>query len=985
MDSLNIPESVQRFINNTNKAAFENIYHFKCVDMEGNVVDEKFGMNVITNKGFEYLFTYKSSKLNLYFGTGSGTPSFTDNSLFAASPFPKMEIDNLANYNDRPTSRVYYDNTTGLISQLRVWIDGSKLYLDYNYSGITDDVEITEFALTDRNSPETMFVHGSIYDEDGNISSIIKKPNTRLYFVIYFRSGYIAKMINDLYDKGFYLFMAPWFLQQVTFNSSYFRFYLGYDANAEVQRHIGYEYWKPNEYYQSSNQSYRGDTSDPNVYEMKITGGDSSARSFKYDYLSTFKMGMESYNGGYPNATHNSTDIYKYYMLGFILNQLPETEDVEIEYIPTDVNSNYSFEKLFGTWPTGLWPSSDMRNTSIFANSTGALPMTQLNISSVSLYNKETHEWDIQVPFLNDESFLYDDIYKQDLGIVTMLLPNGVDEQLCRIMTNPFSKTHDLIKFTNTNMTIYASDSWWDTSSWTLITDTSNIQESERSRRYYILTTWSNNNMLEPIYVKRGETEIVKHGLLLTDDEKTDKVVYTLQTALDYTRFTGDVTTTSSDEYNWILIGDRLIYPEANKEYVLKSYNNLSTNYATTVQRPYAYKDRIVSNIIVAETSYRKYSLVCRVYTISDNGNTEPTFVDIIIIDDYGKSSNPYLDSKTGIGSNSENGWVLVENINDWYPVIVDVYGNEETENIPTGKYYNDKKYKYAFVLNFTDYMVYEDIDNVVPNTVVIRDLKTDEDIESFEIPLQYTITNIVGWREFIYIGCSVGADYATLLYNMNDKSLIVLLDGNHQAFYSTSTRPSNYWCESTMDYMIIATTIPGSTLRRVLLLSADEPDKVKFLHNKTNNDSIYEINRRACYPRLYKYNEFNKTLLLGTSSTKRSTGDYTYGRINVFDIDYINDKQPQEYYYSNNPLTDNTGYENDVREAYVPYKGNLYHINTRVDQYNRLLKAYSLKCLLYYKIKGTTTTITAYNNPFQITSGPSITVDFTNNLNKLF
>ena len=78
------PKSMEEFMNNIpHEKLGHNLYFIQCEDKSGNITEEKFGINLITDYGFKYKFIYpKDNGTKFVMGTGSGIPSCTDTEMF---------------------------------------------------------------------------------------------------------------------------------------------------------------------------------------------------------------------------------------------------------------------------------------------------------------------------------------------------------------------------------------------------------------------------------------------------------------------------------------------------------------------------------------------------------------------------------------------------------------------------------------------------------------------------------------------------------------------------------------------------------------------------------------------------------------------------------------------------------------------------------------------------------------------------------------
>ena len=183
----------------------DNVYEIICQDKDGNITERKFGLNVYTNKGFnadiinnnnntgEYVNWYGFS---MVFGRGHGVPSVDDVDLF----------DRITEFGT-PRCTIYYissrdteycatcDEYLNIYDETRDAIIGRRLaescVLDYNYDGIDENINITEFGeygndysgIDWTNKP--MRTHCLVYDENYDPSYFTKRINEKVTIKVY--------------------------------------------------------------------------------------------------------------------------------------------------------------------------------------------------------------------------------------------------------------------------------------------------------------------------------------------------------------------------------------------------------------------------------------------------------------------------------------------------------------------------------------------------------------------------------------------------------------------------------------------------------------------------------------------------------------------------------------------------------------------------------------------------------------------------------
>ena len=139
------PKELEEFIRKNPKMNHENLYLCKVVDMDGNVLDTKIGVNLMTNRGLYLRYVDQDSSSSyqyryIYLGRGSTEPDPTSSTL-------TNQITELSAVNGYDGSSTYYpfeyDDNTKIVS---VKYKVSYQYWDYT-QGSNAEYEIWEIGI----------------------------------------------------------------------------------------------------------------------------------------------------------------------------------------------------------------------------------------------------------------------------------------------------------------------------------------------------------------------------------------------------------------------------------------------------------------------------------------------------------------------------------------------------------------------------------------------------------------------------------------------------------------------------------------------------------------------------------------------------------------------------------------------------------------------------------------------------------------------
>ena len=181
MDRDNTYKRALEFMNNVagKRNGMSNVYVFTSVDKDGNVVDEKYGMNLMTRQGFSEIYANgvafgarddSNNTVRLYVGTGVGETPYavtdTDLEIPAFGGLAATNSDTSKAYN----YPMYYskgeNDGEGFITLISRFVIA---YYDYNISNFPGEYSLTEYGIKHNN---TLWTHSKIYDMRGNPASI---------------------------------------------------------------------------------------------------------------------------------------------------------------------------------------------------------------------------------------------------------------------------------------------------------------------------------------------------------------------------------------------------------------------------------------------------------------------------------------------------------------------------------------------------------------------------------------------------------------------------------------------------------------------------------------------------------------------------------------------------------------------------------------------------------------------------------------------
>lgn len=770
------PEGLLKFIDSWNtknpnrtSANNHNLYLFQTIDMDGNVTNEAYGMNLMTKTWFENIYTKGTYPSNpgIFIGSSDVDPTLSDTALGSVIITSKTTDSNtnVTKYG------MTYDSTTKICSQrVRVYVG----YYDYNISGITSDVEIKEVGYGP--AYNNLITHALVYDADGNKSSITKHLNERLMITMYWSICFKPDWIKTQYDKGVYIAFEPYyFFGKSNAQRPIYAVYYNRMGNTMMQSVTG------NDMLFASGTSTVGAD---NVITSTVSLGSCYLEAQQANVCNIVASDSQNLSTGSsyaPSADarlHIITDV-----------SLPQPEEITCDTVYTNSHTSSILTNAFGsTYPYGV------------------IPAAKFDISSMHMYNHLTHDWDIEETYVNAPDNDYSTLSMfLNVGIY-MYIPSLNKSQHVYVYINRRTDL-PITSFGRSGMTMYATDEYWNPDSYEAIDDLSNINESLGTKRYYIRTDANGGiSTYAELYPRRSSS--IQHKITCSEPV-TYKLTERAQMGSNPVYvYNGAYKILSSDQYGYLVTNCHILYPDVNGE--TKTYEFWGQDNGYT-ERRLRFITKTGDRLIGVKGTYEYSQLTVypgalRMYDMSGDGSTAPAHTDYTLDWSSGSVGTPtYTQSDAGF-------LVIQRNTNVNEAIIMNIYGDDGT----TPTFTKISNAQYCIALNPTNKCVYM-VSGSTPLTFNVYDMSTNTVVDTFSLPTSgYTLTGIFGWSNFIYIRVSLNNAYTVFMYNINTKQLSTIDIVGDGITWSTLTLPM-VSCDECM-------VIPGKS--SAIVIKDSEPTK---------------------------------------------------------------------------------------------------------------------------------------------------------------
>ena len=964
-----LPQSVKNFEEaylkkHGNKSrCVHNIYHLIAEDIDGNVVDEAFGLNVLTDNGFYYMYKGDSSLYGSYFRMWVGDGVFT-----TIDPSSSSMVSSLSN----TPANVTNDSWTYMHTEWVPDMESNEVLWRicsgwYDYTQWDEDKTITEIGVGCRdrhNTPTDLKYHAAVYDSEGNKSSFVKRVNQKLTISVYIKAYFpIVKVINSMWDAGYPCALRTDAMFQQSY-ASYWNYnsacYFPYDWRNK---------WVSGDWIKWYT---RGSIVD-HVYSTEKTLGMDQLIDGRNQYISDIVVGNKD--------TGDNSNLYGQYWIVLGKFRAPNPIPFSTDHYRTMMYNDGSLRFTY---------ARRLRDTA--CDQEGRLPMTNIHISSLTMYNDQTDDWDINVPYTEPVQYI-DGGYSHLRASISER--NWIsflnDYRSFRVFINE-APQYPIKCIYNCGRTMYTTDEYWDSTSWDIIPDTSNISRAQGSKRYFIMFDDAFDRTYSDYWVRYyGEDQYTRRISRYDYDDKfpilnlnngsfEDSVDFGVRNIGYYSQIYRDAQYSGkaicNETLGYIAQDGFIVFPESVDPNPNKQYYSTPSATGNLTDIPYYYNiggvdlaDGVVTGTgndgsypgliwnttrgthIVA-CGYNSQYHGCRVYTITNDPSIPPGYVNFIYDEDF--TARP-------ASSHSDNGYFVQSylagtgNVNCTYVVEYDVNGV-----LPN--MYKLEGYHSAFAIDLTDYFVAIDATVTDHLHMVIYDMANRTIHDSFDLPAGYTFAGIAGWNNFIYVRVNNAGAIMTYIYYINEHTLeITSLDiptmiWDTSSWYShiQLSVPENGNVESCM--VLMASDRDPSAQYHMLFKSSDPTNPIELIR-RSNNETSSGI-------------KWKKASLRYTSDNKQLLLSYNGHRMITLDVGWILKYGTENTHYTWADLYD----ESSNQYCPIYYKGYIYGMqlygykafSNVISSYCRYFRwPYQLHMNL--SISGTTYTPNSMMNPVRI------------------
>ena len=777
-------EFAKKFQTNNRCASISNLYVVQVVDLDGNVIDEKYGMNLMTNYGMTQYFVDRSGAFptNFYIGNGSGSFNHTTNSLL--SPIitdPASSASTAKSY----AFPVYYDSIQGIVTTVMQYM---QVYFNYSVSGITGPVDITEYGIG--TAYNKLWTHSWVYNSAGQRDSVRKELNTRLDITVYMCISFPVSLIEDGWTAGKAICIT---------NQSRF-----FNRSTVTMEESNLYTFRREDYYERTKTHTTGysdntQTITSNMGEFTLLPADMSDTS-----ANVYVDGFVSWNAGFNMMERAVMST----PLAFDLIGKPDAMMV-------DRWNGFSF--AFGHTGTNI-------------------PFTQADITAAYTYNWKTGQYTCPDHYVNDARKWYNEMSFNSNFATTARFTNNneiVDIKLFRNL-NP---SDPIIAIESATTTLYATDSYWDTSSWTRIEDMASIPAALQTKRYWLTTDVAE---IKPV---RG----LPYFEFIASDGVTHAPSLLFRTA-DYSQgYKGSTTFDRGPQKKWFAINDT-IYDVSHGDRVITGsggnyalgYNNLVMTFSRTGTATSFNEIDIASVVIPTPTS------------VSNLGS---------------------LNFRLSHITESENGYIIAASSNNT-TVKYDLTGSTIVQTQLTDSVD-------AICIPRSQHYAY--IENANPRRIYVKKLSDDTTIKQLDLRSDYAAPLFLfGWRNYLYI-----TDCANYIY-MYDISQDVLTELSTVFPGSAYNRSNRAECVmSTCNQAMIIYKPSTNDYSDMYVVTYDNPTTVTSLSSLVDGNTAGSYRRNANIDLI----DVNTDSLLMVRQYGKSTGTYVSGYAAVDLGKYLRDQ----------------------------------------------------------------------------------------------
>lgn len=972
----------------------KNIYLIRSEDRDGNITDEKYGLNLMTDIGFDlwYIGSNGDVRLRLFTGGDNLHPASYGEQSIDASPYTYL-VDGTFN-GSYDGYRAIYDSTTGIISEKRKM---GYVVFDYNLSGITEDKVITKIQILHSHRSASSGNHElhpgtsvTIYDGGGTETFFTKHINEKVTIYVFWTASMHENVLINAPSNNIYGVIRPSVILPATYpftgmNVNVYKYYGNALSNA-------YRTTTSNSGYSSQMTGWTDDrlltSISPNSNHIReLTRLQTTEIMFKdyRKYVSRTLLSNSGSSGGAYGGPIPTSDS----MLIMTPDKMDTAEELTCDEVYTNSTIDSSLSNSFG-WKH-YNPTSNQ----------GILPVTDFSITpnGVKGYNYLTHDWDIDVGFFDNPAAYYDNSFNLNCYVYLDEISNPV-----YVYTN-MNTSLQITKFekfdgTTPNGDFYATDKYWDYNDWhnNPIQDPSNVPQSLSQKRYYIKTSGYTGSLV-PTYAQDCHSLNVGTTHVVADMPSASG----LNNDYSYRAIT-------SQAKSWILIQDHLLFMNSSND--VDSSVQLNGDANSSRIDPHTVRYGFDQYVVVAPRgTYIPTNI--RIYDVDDISNPVDISLGFTNVDKVGHYSSSTIVDELGTITGA---FVVVHNEYDKVAYVINVLTQKSTKL---------EDVSMCTAIEGTSYCIYK-VPNSSPQQFVVCDMSNDNTtLQTFTLP-NATFTNlqlIIGFGDYVYIQDYSNSVTSTFFYTISANVVEQLSDFTLGGFgepLSTLTVYNNTGADNLRPDLY---KIPYVVHKDCIIWRSYNPDYdgyqgryIKYTEPKKTHD-LYKYSIQYYDRQLdvgdYAINNYGNTRfgadanIVQTSDGKHLLLIYPWSnflrgddriaqckmesnayqqRFPITDLGYVLDHSGEEYNqcYEHSPeWNPSTEGNNNINYNGMAYWNNGIIVFARTkDDGTRLDTIWSpLDLYLPHRVTGSTYTIQFYNNPKTL-NGKQISLYLSNRNN---
>lgn len=528
-------ERAKQFMDNFSKkhSGISNVYVFTSVDKDGNITDEKYGMNLMTLNGFYEIYANgvafnardtRDNTVRLYVGTGVGDTPYTtsdtdlENIAFGGLAATNSDTSKAFNY------PMYYakgandgEGFITLISRFMV------AYYDYNITNYPGDYDLSEYGIKHNN---ILWTHSRIYDIQGSPATITKKSGEKLYITVYMCLSFYESIIMDGWSHNRFTIITR---NDILYDR------MGWNSHVNI-------YKRDNRVIDVTNGGVTRtqDTTQNNAYTNSTIAPQIILTNSNSD---SYNTSTKVFGGGYFDGYILSDDGLKIIEPQFLTTAENVTCNGLLSFDPTKPSG---FSDKFGKNP-GSGYSKDQYPQ-----------MTHFFDAEAYLFDPNANDWTCKIDVYNPNDRWYCES-SMDTNCSLPIYYSNNNQIMEGYLYQNIRPDDKITKITSGATTVYATNKYWATTSnannqdpddgWVWIRDYDNIPQACQSARYWI----TNNNDAGLTFTRESGTfELLEKGT-----QSNGYANY-----LEYTALTSIKPICDNYTYGWYKRGSTVYVPD---------------------------------------------------------------------------------------------------------------------------------------------------------------------------------------------------------------------------------------------------------------------------------------------------------------------------------------------------------------------------------------------------------------------------------------